>query len=177
MFEKLLKLFRSNKTNKIITQDDINRTFQKRAARRISELNEAIVDGKVPAGHIASLILDIEMLRFRVHHELNPLDALMRQAEFVERIVQLVCNAPQTILEPAGTYDADMTYVNILGNMGDRMLALRQKADWPMVTLLEEIIYIFARPGDHLAAAILDGSYTEELWAEYADCARQSYKF
>ncbi|AKK05034.1 hypothetical protein CMUST_03450 [Corynebacterium mustelae] len=180
MLEKLLSLLGINKTptvNQNSTPEEIEKVFQQRSAHRVEELNEALADEDTPVGHIASLILNIEMIRYRVLHEANPQETEARRNELAKEIVQKIRKAPRTTLEPAGTYEPDVTYVNIMGNMGDGLIILKKERDKVMVPLLEELVREFGRSGDGLAAAILNGTYDEDLWEEYADKAQDSPDF
>lgn len=173
MLERMLNLFGRSRA-KSSTEEDVEKIVQRRSAHRVAELNEALEDGDTPVGHIASLILNIEMIRYRVNYELNPTDTKRHRADFVRRALHNLKNAPQTVLEPAGAYEPDITYVNILGNMGDGMITLRSEHDTAMVELLEDLVRGFARPRDELAQAILNDTYTEELWQKHAERAQRS---
>lgn len=81
MLEKILNLFGRSRGESSV-EDDIEKTVQRRTAHRVAELNEALEDGDTPVGHIASLILNIEMIRYRVNYELNPTDTKRHRAEF-----------------------------------------------------------------------------------------------
>lgn len=154
--------------------EGIAKLVEKRSAHRVAEYNEALTEGDNPVGHLASLLVNIEMIRYRVNYECLPAETEAKRAQFVQDTVKVINEAPGTTLTPAGTYEADVTYVNILGNLGDGAAALRAEGDAPMVAFVEDLVRAVARPGDTLAAAILDGSYNQELWEEHADRAQDS---
>ncbi len=177
MLDKILSMFKRTVDGfgpKPTDPEGIAKLVEKRSAHRVAEYQEALAEGENPEGHLASLRINIEMIRYRVNHECLPAETEAKRAVFVEETLEVIRSTPQTILSPAGTYEADVTYVNIMGNLGDGLIALRKEKDAMMVAFAEDLVRAFGRPGDGLAAAILNGTYNDELWEEYAERAQDS---
>ena len=151
---------------------DLDAIVEQRVADRVAELNELFLTADVePAGYVATQILNLELARLRELHNLAPEVAQSRRQEFVQTTLQKVKSAPSTVFEPAGTLQADISYVNFMGMVGDGLILMRKQGNPVLIAYLEEFIGEFGRPGDDLAAAILDGRYNETMWQEHADRA------
>ncbi len=153
---------------------DLDAIVEQRIADRIADLAATFANAdEEPAGHVAAKVLNLELARLRELYHLSPEAAQSRLHQAVQTSITKVKGAPNTIFEPIGTLEADITYVNFMGMVGDGLDYVRKQGIPVVIAFVEQFIREFARPGDDLAAAILDGRYNDALWQYHADQAMQ----
>ncbi|MDO5097672.1 MAG: hypothetical protein Q4D85_02865 [Corynebacterium sp.] len=155
------------------SEEEIDRIVAQRCEERAQELQEMIDSGEgFHVGHLAIAVVNLEMKKLRHTFELSPELASARFNQIVQDAVAKYRTAPHTVLEPAGTNMADVTYVNIMGSFGDGLIQLRREGPKIIADALTEIVRQVGRPNDPLAAAIIDGTYNDALWERHAEIAQ-----
>lgn len=125
------------------------------------------------AGQVISTYIDYALKRHREIMKLLPnyapsqVDSL-RRGVFVE-----VHSKDHTRIEPAGTRDADVTYYNVIGSLGDTLKNYRAQNDAVFAEIVEGIVRDLSRPNCEVAAAVLNNTFTHQLWAKYSRMAQQ----
>jgi hypothetical protein len=120
------------------------------------------------------LHINYELAQHRELVRLLPAYAETRVDFLRKSIVEEARTKGHTKLEPAGTREADVTYYNVMGSLGDTMRNLRAAQDTQFANIVELIVRDLARPGCEVANAIINGTYTDELWEKYAAIASRS---
>ena len=143
--------------------------------RHIEEENYRIAAS--PGGWVGQVIMlhiNYELAQHRELVRLLPAYAETRVDFLRKSIVEEARTKGHTKLEPAGTREADVTYYNVMGSLGDTMCNLRAAQDTQFANIVELIVRDLARPGCEVANAIINGTYTDELWEKYAAIASRS---
>lgn len=125
------------------------------------------------AGQVMTTFIDYALKRHRHLIEILPnyaptqVDSL-RRAVFVE-----AHRKEHTRIEPAGTREADITYYNLIGSLGDTLKTYRAHNDPVFAEIIEGIVRDLARPDCEVATAVLNNTFTHQLWAKYSRIAHQ----
>ncbi len=143
-----------------------------RTAQLRKQVDAMYHKANIPVGDLAGHVLDVSIREFSELNKLLPAYGVQRLGLYREGAYSELFEKDLVDLEPAGTRTADLSYVNLLAMLNKTMVEMRSEGHPNAVVLTEEIIKLFARQGEPLAQAVLNGTFTLALFEQQAALAQ-----